>query len=273
VEYMTLENEEEIILEWRDQMALAGLDAAFFTNAIKDQTEATEEQKNAVEKLTNEYVAGYFPVANQYISNLDYQKKANDELSRSINDVTQKLGIYMTVQQQVNTLSEEQQYWYGALTTAWTDYANAIVSGQAELKDFIKYTLSGLLKAVGEQLIAMAVFYTLTLQWGKAAAAVAAGVAAVAAANAVRNWQQGGIVQAQQGYGGGDIVPAMLEPGEMVIPKEVVRDNTAELNAMVSGQGSATNVINVYLDGKKLQGVITKWTENGQLRIAPRAVR
>jgi len=260
-----LKDEEEIILEWRDQMALAGLDAAFFTNATVEQYEEIENATEAADKETTA-IYGTTGAFHAIIGTLGIY-------SRSIDDVTQKLGIYMAVQQQVNSLSEEQHYWYGALTTAWTDYANAIVSGEADLKDFIKYTLSGLLKAVGEQLIAMAVFYTLTLQWGKAAAATAAGIAAVAAANAVRNWQQGGIIEAQQGYGGGDIVPAMLEPGEMVIPKEVVRDNTAELNAMVSGQGGTANVINVYLDGKKLQGVITKWTENGQLRIAPRAVR
>lgn len=38
-------------------------------------------------------------------------------------------------------------------------------------------------------------------------------------------WQSGGLVP---GYGGGDIVPAMLEPGEMVVPKEIVSKLTID---------------------------------------------
>ena len=228
-------------------------------NEADKTTAAIEEQTEAIKEQEEEYVAGYFP-ALQSMS--DMVTAYRGELNKTT-EATQELNNQ-------NIITAEMLQ--GALNEAWLDFANNIQNSNNIIRDFIKSTLSGLLKAIGEQLIAMAAMYTISLQFGKAAVALAAGIAAIAAANAVKGWQQGGIIEAQQGYGGGDVVPAMLEPGERVIPKEVVRNNEPALNAMLSGQGMAS-VINVYLDGKKLQGVITKWTENGQLRISPRAVR
>jgi len=271
-----LKDEEEIILEWRDQMALAGLDAAFFTNATQTAKDAIEETTTAIGNNTTTIGNNTTTIGNNMtaIANLYGVYSRFGDIVRENRDAIESYNQHL---EDLRLTKEKLQILTaGALTEAFINFANATGTVQDKLKDLIKDALAGILRAIGEQLLAIAAWLTVGFQFGKAAIAAAAGVAAIIASNEVKNWQQGGIIEAQQGYGGGDIVPAMLEPGEMVIPKEVVRNNTAELNAMVSGQGgqgSATNVINVYLDGKKLQGVITKWTENGQLRIAPRAVR
>lgn len=49
----------------------------------------------------------------------------------------------------------------------------------------------------------------------------------------VKGFNEGGIIP---GYGGGDIVPAYLEPGEFVIRKEVTRENKAFLENINSGK-------------------------------------
>jgi hypothetical protein len=76
--------------------------------------------------------------------------------------------------------------------------------------------------------------------------------------NIMRNLglQEGGLIP---GYGGGDIVPAMLEPGELVIPKEVVRAGfkTAE-RATNMAKRSAGNMVNVIVNNDDVVEVI-KW--------------
>jgi len=54
------------------------------------------------------------------------------------------------------------------------------------------------------------------------------------------NFSQGGIVPG--GYGGGDRVPAMLEPGEIVLPKETA-------GRMTNGELQMGNTININIEG------------------------
>ena len=142
------------------------------------------------------------------------------------------------------------------------------------LKDFIKTALSNLLKALGAKLAVMATLYALTLQFGKAALATAGAAAAYAAAGAVQNLQQGGPVEGmqrlQQG-GFGDVVPALLEPGEMIIPKEVVREEQPAIQQAIGGEGEG-GLTQVILDGRILSNWITKQIENKKILVSKKAI-
>jgi len=153
--------------------------------------------------------------------------------------------------------------------------AAAVGAGSAgeAVRDLAKNMISGLLIAIGKQLIAMAVLYLLALQFGKAAAALAGGIAAIAAGSAVANLQQGGTVKhLQTGGGFGDRVPAMLEAGEVVIPKEVVQSNAAGIGAMRGGEGGDGRPILLQIDGKTLFRWMYKESVNKNMTISSRAV-
>ena len=81
--------------------------------------------------------------------------------------------------------------------------------------------------------------------------------------------QQGGLVG---GYGGGDRVPIMAEPGEMVMRKEIVAQNRPALEAMNAGEGGAVIHNHIYLDGDQILEFISRATESGRLPIHQNAV-
>ena len=165
-----------------------------------------------------------------------------------------------------------------ALTQFGEDLASVALGAKSmgsALKDLAKNMISQLLIAIGKQLVAMAVLYTLALQFGKAAAALVGGLAAIAAGHLVAaSMQQGGEVKALQTGGGGfgDHVPAVLEPGEIVIDKFTAQKNAAGIGAMRSGEGGGNQTINLVLDGRVLSTWIHKSTTNKQTLISQKAV-
>ena len=117
------------------------------------------------------------------------------------------------------------------------------------------------------QLIIAAWGYALTGQLGKALTSATLSAMAYAGASLINNLQQGGTVPG--GYGGGDKLPAMVEPGEMVITKENVRRNRALLTRVESG--TATMPIYVYLGTKLIYKEITKAiNETNEIKIRAR---
>jgi len=374
-----LKDEVEIILTWRDQMALAGLDAAFFTNAIVEQIEATENATEAADEETTaiygttgafhtiigtlgiykktseeaeevtKTLAEYFRVSYQdAINQVTDALKGNNKAANAMMDIMSNLAsgdliglvtsFFQALKEAIFGVTEEltdaQEAYlefrktlhkgvelipdFDELADEWYKIRNKLIDSMAggmsqaivefmETGDEValgeaigKSVKESIMKAMIDALIQQTIITTQLQpiidnisqaimtgadptqyinQIKEIMPAIISQAEAIASAvsGAVSGLQQGGYIYAQggyqiPGYGGGDVVPAMLEPGEMVIPKEVVTTNQALLNEMNSGQG-LSNIVNVYLDGKKLQGVITKWTENGQLRIAPRAVR
>lgn len=93
---------------------------------------------------------------------------------------------------------------------------------------------------------------------------------AEAAPALVSGFQSGGQVQHLQSGGFGDRVPAMLEPGEVVIPKHTVQKNAASIGAMRGGEGG--NVTNLVLDGKVLARWIWNGSQNRNVTISAKAV-
>jgi len=166
-------------------------------------------------------------------------------------------------------------YMLGPFTLAFADAWDAIwfQTGDTskKVKEALKELIISTLRGLAKQYAAMAAVFAITLQWGKAARYAAAAAGLLAVAQAVSKLQQGGLVKAQQGYGGGDVVPAMLEPGEMVIRKEVVERNRPALEAMNSGEGMPLQV-NVYLGSKLIYSEIQKAIQNRQILVSAGSV-
>jgi len=172
-------------------------------------------------------------------------------------------------------------YMLGPFTTSFSDAWDAIwyQTGDTskKIKEALKELIISTLRGLAKQYAAMAAVFAITLQWGKAARYAAAAAGLLTVAQAVSKLQQGGIVRAQQGYGvyggygGGDVVPAMLEPGEMVIRKEVVERNRPTLEAMNSGEGMPLQV-NVYLGSKLIYSEIQKAIQNRQILVSAGSV-
>jgi hypothetical protein len=108
--------------------------------------------------------------------------------------------------------------------------------------------------------------------WGRAAKLLLASAGLYAAAQVVQGLQQGGYVKKQQGgmqYG--DRVPAMLEPGEAVIPRRTVQRNAAAIGMMQTGGGIPVT-IPIYLDGKIIARNTVDRVNRGQETINTRSV-
>ncbi|MCK9569432.1 hypothetical protein M0R72_10880 [Candidatus Pacearchaeota archaeon] len=87
---------------------------------------------------------------------------------------------------------------------------------------------------------------------GLAAGTIAAGIGAMAASSATGSgltlaMQEGGIVP---GFGSGDRVRLLAEPGEAVIPKNVVQRNYNQVTNLIEGRGGG-NTFNVTVNAEK----------------------
>jgi len=67
-------------------------------------------------------------------------------------------------------------------------------------------------------------------------------------------------------------VPALLEPGERVIPKEVVREHEPEIQQMMGGEEGTVLNQQIFLDGRELAGWITKQIRNRNITVDARAI-
>ena len=167
-------------------------------------------------------------------------------------------------------------------TALYTDtmeaMANEIKEGQDVLKEMAKVGFASVLRAIGRVLIAQS-----ALMWAtpvRAALTLAAGFAAIVAANVILAMQMGGVVKQLQQGGGvkhlqtggfGDRVPAMLEPGEVVIDKFTARQNAPAIGAMRGGEGGGRD-INLVLDGRVLARWIWKESTNKNVTLHHGAV-
>lgn len=256
----------------------------------KKQTETSKQHTTALqnEYVWNSHIAQIINANEGLYRKVAIVKQSATDSSTQLTKSTQKEGdamkdtanktIELTTQQQVLYDLQQQlsDFMVNTFKNSFVDSWEAIWTTTGDtskkVKEAVKDLFVSLLKAIGKQYAILAITAALAFAWGQAAKYTALSIAAYLAAGVISKLQQGGIVHAQQGYGGGDTVPAMLEPGEMVIRKEVVQQNRATLEAMNSGQPAPTQII-VYLGTKKIYDEISRATTNGQLIIDKRAVK
>lgn len=237
----------------------AGKASKGMTSAIIAEKRAREEANEELERamaLADDYYGSY---------DTDYTP-AVDNMTMAIEEANAKLADHNALIMDA-AIPALQQFGkdLGDVALGSKDLGEA-------LRTLAKDAFGNLLIAIGQQLLALAVFYTLTLQWVAAAAAVAGGLAAIAAGQIIKNLQQGGEVQHLQTGGFGDRVPAMLEPGEIVIDKFTAKKNAPAIGAMRGGESGGDRNVNLVLDGKVLAKWIWKESTNKNVTISARAV-
>ena len=134
----------------------------------------------------------------------------------------------------------------------------------------------GIFEAVVNTARAVALAYaTYPWPWSIAVASLMAGLGAAQIALIASQplpMQQGGEVKHLQTGGFGDTVPAMLEPGEVVIDKFTAQRNAPAIGAMRGGEGGGDRNVNLVLDGKVLARWIWKESTNKNVTISARGV-
>jgi hypothetical protein len=151
---------------------------------------------------------------------------------------------------------------------SWETMGDVTMSMAEKLKEVIKDLLATWIESLGKKLLIKAMEALVPIPGlfnpAGAVAAFAASAAAFTAAGFIRSLKEGGLIP---GYGGGDTVPVMLEPGEMVIRKEAARENRPLLEAMNTGRGEIVIHNHLYLDGDEVLDFISRATDDRRLLI------
>ncbi len=237
----------DLVTVWRDQMALAGLDAGFFTFALRDQEEAIIDLGDVIPSLSER---------------LHDLKQDNIETGESTNDYTEKV-------KELTLAAEDQAMRVLPLwQQSWMTLGDTTMSVAERMKEIFKNLFASVLEMLGKELLIWATKAMIPMiglyNPAGAAAAFAASAASFVAAGVVRSLQQGGMVG--EGYGGGDKRIIAAEEGEMIIRKEVVRTNRSALEAMNAGE-QGMMMVNVYLGTKKIHSEITEAIRNKQISV------
>ena len=157
------------------------------------------------------------------------------------------------------------------MVDAFVGFADAVSGAGDSILGVVKGAFAAILRAIGQQLLALAAFYALTLRFGKAALAFAAGTAAIVASNLLKGLQQGGeITDGSPLFGDRQVVA--LERGEQVIDKFTAERNRTEIDQMRMGSGSAAQPVVFMLDGEVLGRWILKSSRNKQTKVFQGAI-
>jgi len=139
------------------------------------------------------------------------QKWLNGEIEEGEKDLTDYASAMLRVQENAvlmegkqeavkniieeqNRAIEEQKEAVEALTADFIGFADAIDPIGNMLKEMAKQGFSTVLRAIGEQMMAMAALFFSTGQFAKAALSLAGGLAAIVASNYIKSLAKGGIV-------------------------------------------------------------------------------
>ncbi len=178
----------------------------------------------------------------------------NTEAMKENKTVMQELGL--TAEFAGTTF---EQSWTSSLESA---FATTDDLG-TKMKNLMKELFASLLTAIGQQMAVASAAYFLNFQFGRGAAAAALAGLAFTGAAAIRSLQQGGVVP---GRGGGDVTPALLEPGEVVLSKETVSRNQGMITAMEGGMGGMAPM-QIFIGGRLIFDTINEGIENGDITI------
>jgi len=190
--------------------------AALELKAIRDEIAARQDliQKEIIS--TNEWANTIIwtgDALDDYIDQLEAaregQRYLNEETEKGEEDLTDYFAAMLRVQENAvlmegkqvavtealerqNEAIKEQEEAIDALTGDFIAFADAIDPMSNILKEMAKQGFSAVLRAIGEQLMAMSATFFLTMQYAKAAVALAGGLAAIMASNTIKSLAKGG---------------------------------------------------------------------------------
>ena len=233
-------------------------------NKMNNLNTSVNNANQSVNGLKNS-VNNTVPQITSYFSNINRASEYTKQLTADTDNLK---DMYIQLSEVVNTTFKN------SFADAWESIWTTTGDTSKKVKEAMKDLFVSLLKAIGRQYAIMSAAALVAFQFGRAAKYAALSAAAYLGAQFVSRLQQGGVVYAQGGanYGGGDTIPAMLEPGEMVIRKEVVREHYSELQAINSGENAPLR-LTIYLGSNLIFDEISKATRDGRIVVDKRAVR
>ena len=182
--------------------------------AMKEVVKVSTELKEASDEWANTIIwTGQ--VLDDLIEMTDSQRESQQWLNETIKEGEEDLADYAAAmlrvqenailmegkQEAVTTMFEEQnkaieaqKEAVEALTADFIAFADAIEPMGNLLKEMAKQGFSTVLRAIGEQMMAMAALFFSTGQFAKAALSLAGGLAAIVASNYIKSLAKGGIV-------------------------------------------------------------------------------
>jgi hypothetical protein len=258
--------------------------ASYMINTLMDEVTANTVlmalYEQTIEKLNDEFVTNVTVLSTSFDEMAKYRAGLNQYDTQSKKSTREAL----TFREALEKVQEQEKYLAeftaGQFITSFADAWEGIFTFTKSIKDAVKDMIASVLRGLGKKYAALAVAFfwrpRKALQYAVASAAL------FAASAGVRALQQGGLIDAMsdkmneyigglQLGGFGDRIPAMLEPGEMVMRKEVVAENQPALQAMNAGEGVPI-VVNVNVGTKHLYSEITKGISNKQITVDARAV-
>lgn len=245
----------------RDKAINGAIGLASATNAEGNELGRT---KGKVKDLVTEYTAGYFPALQTMTDMTTMFTDSVRENSQALADNQTSLKITTEDMDELGFTAEKTS---AIFTDAWTSSLQSAFETTDDLgtkmKNLVKELFASLLTAIGQQMAVASAAFFLTAQFGKGAAAAALSALAFAGAAAIRSLQQGGVVP---GRGGGDVTPALLEPGEVVLSKETVSRNQGMITAMEGGLGGVP-ALNIFFGTELFFSTVNDGIENGEIRI------
>jgi len=175
--------------------------------ALEELIVSTDEWANTI-IWTGQALDDYIEMCD---SMRESQKWLNEKLKEGEKDLTDYAAAMLRVQENAvlmegkqeavknmieeqNKAIEEQKEAVEALTADFIGFADAIDPIGNMLKEMAKQGFSTVLRAIGEQMMAMAATFFLTAQYAKAALSLAGGLAAIVASNYIKSLAKGGIV-------------------------------------------------------------------------------
>jgi hypothetical protein len=233
-------------------------------DAIDDLSGSLNDNEDNIDDLTEAYVAGYFP-ALQSMSDMTML------FTDSVRQSSQALINNQIETAKAQTIMEELAFTAEFASTTFSDSWTASLESAfattddlgTKMKNLMKELFASLLTAIGKQMAIASAAYFLSLQFGKGAAAAGLAALAFTGAAAIRSLQQGGVVP---GRGGGDVVPILAEPGEVVLSKETVRRNQAQITSMNGGMGEMP-MFQIFLGNELIFDSVEGGIQNRNIKI------
>ena len=237
-----LEDSTVAIDEFNESMVLSGEILATYISGLESMWEWEKGVTEAIDEGT-ESVMRYseaIGLLSEQMVNLNKLKEEFKKKQKEENELMQKAA------------NISNQYVVPSLQA----FAEATGGLNYQIKEMIKTTMSNLLRALGEYLARMAVFYTLSLQFGKAALAAAGALAAFVASTQVKSLAQGGEFITNG--------PELIMVGDNPGGRERVRVEPESSPGASPISDSQPIMGDVYFDGYKVGKWMTQASRNKQ---------
>lgn len=234
----------EYVIEWRDQMAMAGLDASFYINQQRDMRTGIDEITEAMEKGDD--------VIMTYSEHIGL-------LSEQIHDLTELKDILAKQEKEnMDILNEQMGTYFPMWSQMFAELGDSTISAAEAMGKALKNMVADYLMSLSKQAFAEALLMIGDLRFARAAAYFVASAAAAAGAGYVRSLATGG-----QFVTAG---PELIMVGEQGAERVTVEPMGTEIN------NSLTMPLTIQFGNQTIQRQLQWQFDHGGLAIPQRLI-